>query len=70
MRWLLVSELNVFMSCESIQTSWFQVWFAFGEVCSSDWNMSYITKSEWAVILAMFEWSILFGLAWNLVCML
>ena len=35
-RWLLVSGLNGFMSCESIQTSWFQVWFTFGEVCSSD----------------------------------
>ena len=32
MRWLLVSGLNGFMSCESIQTSWFQVWFTFGEI--------------------------------------
>ena len=32
---------------------------------SSDWNLSYIAKSEWAVILAMFEWSKLIGLEWN-----
>ena len=32
MRWLLVSGLNGFMSCESILTSWFQVWFTFGEI--------------------------------------
>ena len=30
-RWPLVSGLNGFMSCESIQTSWFQVWFTFDE---------------------------------------
>ena len=31
-RWPLVSGLNGFMSSESIQTSWFQVWFTFDEV--------------------------------------
>ena len=31
-RWLLVSGLNGYMSYENIQTSWFQVWFAFGKV--------------------------------------
>ena len=30
-RWPLVSGLNGFMSCKSIQTSWFQVWFTFDE---------------------------------------
>ena len=69
-RWHLVSGLNGYMSYGSIQTSWFQVWFTFGEVCLSDWNLSYIIKSEWAVILAMFEWSNLFVLTWNLVCTL
>jgi hypothetical protein len=32
MRWLLVSGLNGYMSYESVQTSWSQVWFTFDEV--------------------------------------
>ena len=66
-RWPLVSGLNGYMSCESVQTSWVQVWFTFGEVYSSDWNLSYIAKTELAVIKSKFEWSNLFGLARNLV---
>ena len=31
-RWHLVNGLNELMSCESIQTSEFQVWFIFDEV--------------------------------------
>ena len=61
-RWPLVSGLNGYMSCRSVQTSWVQVWFTFGEVGSSNWNLSYIVKSELAVILAMFDWSKLIGL--------
>ena len=30
-RWPLVSRLNGYMCYESIQTSWFQVWFTFDE---------------------------------------
>ena len=67
---LAISGLNGFMFCESIETSWFQVWFTFGKVWSSDWNLSYIAKSEWAEFKSEFEWPNLFGLAWNLVCML
>jgi hypothetical protein len=63
MRWLLVSGLNGYMSCESIQTSLFQVWFNLKKNNSSNWNLSYIAKSELAVILAMLEWSNLIGLA-------
>jgi hypothetical protein len=33
-------------------------------------NLSFIAKPEWAEILAMFGWSNLIGLAWNLVHML
>jgi hypothetical protein len=39
-RWLL-SGWNGFMSCESIQTSWFQVWFNLKKISSMGWNMSY-----------------------------
>ena len=70
MRLILVSGLNGYMSCESIQTSWSQVWFNLKKYSSSDWNVSYIVKSKCAVILAMFERSNLFGLASNLVCIL
>ena len=66
-RWLLVSGLNGFMSCESTQTSWFQVWFNLKKCSSIGWNLSYIWKSEWAMILAMFEWPNLIGSVWNLV---
>jgi hypothetical protein len=31
-RWHLVSGLNGNMSCKSIQASWVQVWFTFGEI--------------------------------------
>ena len=30
-RWLLVSDLNGYMSCVGIQISWYQVWFTFEE---------------------------------------
>ena len=45
-RWHLVSGLNGYMSCESIQTSLFQVWFNLKKNSSSNWNLSYIIKSE------------------------
>ena len=69
-RWHLVSGLNGYMSYESIQTSLFQVWLNLKKNSLSNWNMSYIAKSELDVILAMFEWSNLFVLAWNFLCIL
>jgi hypothetical protein len=36
MRLLLISGLNGYMSCESIQTSWFQVWFNLKKNSSND----------------------------------
>ena len=63
MRWHFVSGLNGYMSCESIQTSWFQVWFIFNEALLMWRNLSYSWESEQAMILAMFEWSKLIGLS-------
>ena len=70
MRWYLVSGLNGFMSCESIQTSWFQVWFILDEVYLKWLKSVLYWKSDLAVILAMFEWSKLIGLAWKFVYIL
>ena len=61
----LVSVLNIYMSCESIQISWFQVWFNLMKNSSIVEIFPILEKSEWAVILAMFEWSKLIGLEWN-----
>jgi len=63
----LVSGLNGYMSCESIQTSWFQVWFNLMKNSSTIEICPKFEKYEWAVILAMFEWSKLIGVAWKLV---
>ena len=58
MRWLLVNGLNGYMSCKSVQTSWFQIWFNLKKYSSIDWNMPYNWKTELAVIKSEFEWHI------------
>jgi hypothetical protein len=62
-RWPLVSRFNGYMSCESIQQVSFKIDSHLMKYSSSDWNLSDIVKSDWAMILVMFEWTNLFRLA-------
>lgn len=60
MRHYLVSGFNKLISC----------FIQFEEEYLNMLKYVQYLKSEWAVIIAMYKWSNLFGLTWNLVCML